>query len=503
MANSMDEDVKFGTSGLRGLADQLLAGSAYRYALAFCKILQQADAANDPIKVLVGRDKRPSSPQLSAQVIQAVSDAGLKAVDCGQVPTPALAFAAQRQAAGAIMVTGSHIPSDRNGLKFYDLGGEITKAGEQLIAARTRDLADRVPSPPDLSKPSMTDVAHDHVLGFWHDRYRGLMPKDTLNRLRVGVLVGSSIAAESLCEILAGYGATIVEFGVHEHFAPLDTEAVDEKALAASSTAQAEHDLDGVVSTDPDGDRPLVIAEDGQILRGDLLGWITAHWLGADHVSTTVNANSAIRTNEGLGVDRTRIGSPFVIESISQAQANGAQLPVGFEPNGGFLLGGNATIHGKRLLALATRDSFLPILATLSAAAKNAHRLSELRDRYRFKAMASDRLKDVEPGTSAALINRLRTDETARHAFFESFGRISAIDWTDGMRVTLQLEPGSVSRKKLAANDDRVSDRIIHLRPSGNAPELRCYVEGDEADWLLAAALNRLRGMLDRSHWAL
>ena len=56
---------------------------------------------------------------------------GMTAVGCGVVPTPALALEAARRGAAAVMVTGSHIPFDRNGLKFYRPGGEeITKADE-------------------------------------------------------------------------------------------------------------------------------------------------------------------------------------------------------------------------------------------------------------------------------------------------------------------------------------------------------------------------------------
>lgn len=63
----------------------------------------------------------------------AAEDCGVEAVDCGLLPTPALALAAAGEA--AVMVTGSHIPADRNGLKFYLPAGEISKAEEVAISA--------------------------------------------------------------------------------------------------------------------------------------------------------------------------------------------------------------------------------------------------------------------------------------------------------------------------------------------------------------------------------
>ncbi|MDN3591556.1 hypothetical protein QWZ12_13170 [Methylobacterium adhaesivum] len=44
--------------------------------------------------------------------------AGFRVVDCGAFPTPALALGAMRRGSCAVMVTGSHLPEDRNGLKF-------------------------------------------------------------------------------------------------------------------------------------------------------------------------------------------------------------------------------------------------------------------------------------------------------------------------------------------------------------------------------------------------
>tara|TARA_B110000908_G_C10080263_1_gene369255 strand:+ start:225 stop:437 length:213 start_codon:yes stop_codon:yes gene_type:complete len=66
-------------------------------------------------------------------VMDACRAAGLAVTDCGDLPTPALALAAIGARAAAVMVTGSHVPADRNGLKFYTPDGEITKIDEMAI----------------------------------------------------------------------------------------------------------------------------------------------------------------------------------------------------------------------------------------------------------------------------------------------------------------------------------------------------------------------------------
>ena len=56
-------------------------------------------------------------------------------------------------------------------------------------------------------------------------------------------------------------------------------------------------------------------------------------------------------------------------------------------------------------------------------------------------------------------------------AFSSTAGKVAAVDVTDGLRMTF-------------ANED-----IIHLRPSGNAPEFRCYTESSSIQRVLE--LNR------------
>ena len=151
---------------------------------------------------------------------------------------------------------------------------------------------------------------------------------------------------------------------------PIDTEAVAPADADRIAAWVAEHRLDALVSTDGDGDRPLVADERGAVLRGDAVGILTARALGADAVATPLNATTAIeRSGWFARVERTRIGSPFVIAALERLAAAGAALPVGFEANGGFLLGGVATgAEGRTLAPLPTRDAMTPILALLAAA---------------------------------------------------------------------------------------------------------------------------------------
>lgn len=120
---------KFGTSGLRGLVTELTPDLVRAHVAAFLRACPLGSG------LFVARDLRDSSPRIVADVIAAAHGIGVDVTDCGAVPTPALALAAMGAGAAAVMVTGSHIPADRNGLKFYTPTGEITKTDESAILA--------------------------------------------------------------------------------------------------------------------------------------------------------------------------------------------------------------------------------------------------------------------------------------------------------------------------------------------------------------------------------
>lgn len=447
--------LKFGTSGLRGLVSELVGLPAYSHVRAFCAMITEDGAAGPGGEVLIGRDLRSSSPLIAAQCARAVADAGLVPLDCGAVPTPALALASQQVRAPSIMVTGSHIPDDRNGLKFYRSEGEIDKADEVRILAHHAALGlSAVPTEPVTARSL-------DALSAYRARYVAFFGAEVLAGLVVGVYQHSAVGRDVLCEILEALGAKPVALGRSDRFIPVDTEALRPEDVALAAGWARENRLDAIVSTDGDADRPLVADEAGRFLRGDLVGVLTARFLDADAIVTPVTSNSAL-DRPGLfpKVLRTRVGSPYVIAGMAEAAAGGAARVVGFEANGGVLLGSDVERGGRRLAALPTRDAVLPILAVLSAVAEAGTPLSRLAAERNFAIALSDRLQEVPQEKTAALIARLDGDDPAfRETAFAAHGGVAARDRRDGLRLTLG------------------DGNTVHFRASGNAPELRVYVE--------------------------
>jgi phosphomannomutase len=454
---------KFGTSGLRGLVTELGDDLCGGYVTAFLGVVGPCT------HLCIGRDLRPSSPRIAAAVAAAARAAGVAVRDFGEVPTPALAMIAGQMGAPAVMVTGSHIPADRNGLKFYSPTGEITKDEELAISARMAAAGARTPV---VTRPlGASDPA---AAAGYLARYVEFLGADALTGARIGVYQHSSVARDMLCDLIAALGGVPVALGRADHFIPVDTEAVPDEMRAALRAWASDRSLAAILSADGDADRPLLTDAAGAVIPGDVLGHLTARALGANVVVTPVSSNTMIERAQVFDrVIRTRIGSPFVIAGMDQALAAPCR-PVGFEANGGFLLGFAARRDGHELAPLMTRDAVLPMLMPLIAAREAGLGLHDLLAGLPQRHTAADRLEGVATDRSLALVAALSGDADARAGFFDGHGPESGLDLTDGLRVSFQ------------------SGLILHLRPSGNAPELRCYAEADTEARAIAAMRDTL-----------
>ncbi len=463
--------VKFGTSGARGLATQLTDLVAYSYTKGFLQYLRECgDLPATAREVAFGGDFRPSTDRIMNAAMKAAEDLGYAAINCGKVPSPALALLGLEKGIPAVMVTGSHIPFDRNGIKFNKCAGEVLKEDEAGITRQVVELPDGLfdanggfASAAIPSRPVATAAVEAYVA-----RYLNFFPKDCLKGLKLGVYQHSAVARDVMVQILSGLGADVTPLGRSETFIPVDTEAIRPEDVALAAQWSKEHAFDSIVSADGDSDRPLISDEHGRWIRGDVAGVLCAKFLGADSVSTPVSCNGAVDLSGWFGeVKRTKIGSPFVVSSMLDASKRGKTCVVGYEANGGFLLNSPVSRDGRTLRQLPTRDAAIVHIGLLLLARREGKTLAQLVATLPPRYTASGLLKNCPVEKSAAILERFTTGDDAKdHAqLVAAFGLlvggsgVQAVNRTDGVRVTF-------------ANGE-----IIHLRPSGNAPEFRCYTE--------------------------
>ncbi|HEX7570702.1 MAG TPA: phosphomannomutase [Verrucomicrobiae bacterium] len=527
--------VAFGTSGARGLATAMTDQVCYAYTKGFLQYLEGiGELKRAGERVAVGGDFRPSTDRVMAAVCRAADDMGYRAVNCGKVPSPAVALFGLENKIPSIMVTGSHIPDDRNGIKFNKATGEVLKEDEKGMSIQVVELDDALfgadgnfgtpasstarsnfnnqRAVPEAGVPrEVSPVAGENYVM----RYLNFFSHDALKGLRVGVYQHSAVGRDVLVKILSHLGAEVTPLGRSEKFIPVDTEAIRPEDVQLAHDWAATGKYDALVSADGDSDRPLISDEKGNWLRGDVAGILCAKFLEADSISTPVSCNTAV---EKCGwfkeIRRTRIGSPFVVASMMQATAGGAKRVVGYEANGGFLLNSNifcrsrgdeaqtknksetphvvsynfessATPGAKFLRALPTRDAVIVMIGILLLAKAQKKTVSQLAATLPARFTASDRLKDFATEKSVAILAQFNSgSEAADKAAIEKMfgaicGQVAGLNRTDGLRITF------------------TNEEVIHLRPSGNAPEFRCYAEAatdDRAREITALALAAVRG---------
>ncbi|KAF8854788.1 Phosphoglucomutase, first 3 domain-containing protein [Acephala macrosclerotiorum] len=549
------QPLKFGTSGRRGLVVHLTQLEIYTNVVAEIRYLQSLPQPEGGIKAgddfYFAHDLRPSSTELVENgrgglcqaVEQALKDMGMRPINLGAIPTPALTYWALKHGKGSIMVTGSHIPFDRNGYKLNTSKGELMKKDEQPIndqVAITREellSQSYAESPFDNQGVFRNRDSQSTVLPAIGDgraayiqRYLEFFKGEKLQGMKLLAYQHSAVGRDLLVEIFDALGAEVIPAGRSDTFVPIDTEAIDQAQLdtVQSLVSKTGRIFDAIISTDGDSDRPLILAPEGDKLRffgGDLLGMVVAEFLGIDAAVVPISSNDALDRGP-LGPvtePKTKIGSPYVIAGMQRAISKGRRRVVGWEANGGFLTGCDLERNGNVLTALPTRDAFLPILCALFAAKNRKITLPELFDTLPNRFSRASLLRNFPRATSLKIIERFSPPEaiiqdvsydsdhiTVRDAdratlelkepiaerlgqirqelqtvFSVEFGfpQVTQIIYTDGVRI-------------IFSNGD-----VAHFRPSGNADELRIYSVADtqeRADSIAIQGVAEPDGLLRR-----
>lgn len=465
--------VKFGTSGVRGLVVKMTDEICWLYTKAFIQFLEQKHSIKKGSKVAIANDLRSSSPRITKAVIKAVSDSGYEAVYCGEISSPAVMLYGISNEIPSVMVTGSHIPEDRNGIKFNTPFGEVLKEDEKLIVSQEVVIDESVFDENGMfletqKLPKIETAGHTQYV----ERFINFFGAKCLSGKTIGLYEHSSVARGLLKEILEGLGAKVILLGFSPQFISVDTEAIRvEDIKLAKKWAEEYKGIDSIVSTDGDGDRPLVSDEFGNWLKGDIVGVLVAKYMGIDSIATPVSSNTvAEKINHFKNIERTKIGSPFVIEAMNSLLEDKTNKVAGYEANGGFLTANDiVSADGNKITALPTRDAVLPILAFILMSVEKQCTISELLADLPARYTASSKIDDFATEKSQEILKLILAGESDLldkiiSEYFDGQNALQSIDTTDGVRVTL-------------ANED-----IVHLRPSGNAPELRCYTESSSEE---------------------
>lgn len=459
------KDLRFGTSGLRDTVENMTDMECYINTRGFMAYLSRIGEFEAGEAVTLGGDRRPSTPRIKRAVAAAVRDSGGKVDDQGLASSPALACYAMKRGMPGIMVTGSHIPAGRNGIKFTKKSGEVLKSDEGAILAAIVEKREeiRAMSQDDLPfdengsfNPEEAERAATLIRG---DEHEGTAVDEYVERYvevfgetpfppgtRIFMYQHSAVARDAVKKMFEKLGAEVVapdaeieieyagERGERKketvslrspEFVPVDTESVSGRTMAVFRKVMDENGIDIGISLDGDSDRPLLAyrvyregaaTDEVNYVTGDILGLLTVLALerkGAaiDAVAVPVSANDAITrvlVEKGVEITQTKIGSPYVIAAMNASLERHPEWNVfSWEANGGFLTGGDIMVNGKTLSALPTRDAALPLVAVIMMAMEKGVTVSGLLGELPGRYTHADRKKEFPLEAAGAVIGRL------------------------------------------------------------------------------------------------
>lgn len=511
------QPLRFGTSGLRGKVSQMTDLECYINVCGYIAYLKRigpdSGGIRDGAEIFIAGDLRASTPRIMEAVGRAIADSACQIHNCGSIPSSAVCYYAMQNNSPSIMVTGSHIPDDENGIKPNKVNGEVLKEDEtgikEQVAIARKEVYKQLITPGSIfGRDSMLknvfqlpEVDKDARESYIR-RYLDAFPKNCLQDKKIVIYQHSAVGRDILAEILVGLGAEVVPVSRSDKFIPVDTEAIRSEDSQAMEGWALEHQPFALVSTDGDSDRPWLSDEKGRFLRGDLLGVLVAQFLQADFAVVPDSANDAVEKalKDKLRLEFTQIGSPYVVRAMLIAARKGYRRVVGWEVNGGFLTQTDLDINSKTLKALPTRDAVLPLLGALVYAIKQNKTLAELIDSLPQRYASASKIRKFPRAIGQQIINSLlpQDREIIKVEFAEkqlkvlynnNQEKILAISEDPAKRllnIKRMLEkkyfvPCGLNEKirwLRYINGVRIaltSGDIIHFRPSGNSDEFRCY----------------------------
>ncbi|MGA1868291.1 MAG: phosphoglucosamine mutase [bacterium] len=364
----------FGTDGIRGRVNQypMTAQCALHMGAAIAHLCKNSRCDSGQCKVFIGKDTRISGSMLESALVSGICSQGVDAVLVGVIPTPAVAyFTSSMSAHAGIVISASHNPYKDNGIKIFDAQGyKLSQEKEQKI----ENLL--------LSKDIDKLLCSSDKLGICYHLY------DALGRYIVflknsfsknysldGIKIAIDCANGATCRVgpsvFSELGAQVMPLSVMPTGDNINLNCGSEYPEQLAQYV-IEKGMDIGFAFDGDGDRVIVVDENGQILSGDQIIAICASLLKEEGrlmgncVVTTIMSNIGLRVAlEDLGITHlmSDVGDRNVMEMM---RAKGACI--GGEQSGHLIFFDHHT----------TGDGIIAALQLLICMKKRGEKISEL-----------------------------------------------------------------------------------------------------------------------------
>ncbi len=365
----------FGTDGVRDLAGAgaLEPRNLRRLGRAIAQAARTASPGGagegGALRVLLGRDTRPSGPAIEADLAAGLAAEGARVESAGVLPTPGVSVLVRRHRYGlGIVISASHNPPEYNGVKLFEADG--TKASDELEALVERTYAGLAPAAPAAHTAPVRD-ATDLVEGYV-TALAGLDPKGRIAGRTVVLDCANGATGACARAVFDRLGVRAVALNADGRGDRINagSGALHPEVAAA---AVREHGASAGFSFDGDGDRVIAIDETGAAHDGDDIAFALGLFLKergelpGDAVVATVLSNMGLEIalgERGIALARVPVGDRHVSRKLLEA---------------GLALGGEQSGHIVLARAVGpTGDGIACAVEILRAAAETGAPLSRL-----------------------------------------------------------------------------------------------------------------------------
>lgn len=370
----------FGTDGIRGEFGVFPITPDFLLRLGFGAgrvLVRQAGNTKRRPSVLIGKDTRISGYAIEAALQAGFNSAGVDVYLLGSLPTPAIAHLVKSFHAdmGAV-ISASHNPYHDNGVKFFS--GEGKKISDELQEMINQEL-DALIGDGSSGLSRLTDIKAgnigksyrvDDAKGRYIEYCKGSFPYHlSLNPLKIVVDCANGAGYSVAPRVLRELGAEVIAIhntpdgvNINDNCGSTHPEVLQQAVL--------EHGADVGIALDGDGDRIIMVDEQGNIVDGDSILYILANHLQPKGVVGTLMSNVALELamrERGIEFHRAKVGDRYVMQTL---ETHG--LSIGGEPSGHILC----------LDKSRTGDAIVAGLQVLMCMVEQGVRLSELSAGY-------------------------------------------------------------------------------------------------------------------------
>lgn len=311
-------------------------------------LAQRLERPVEGLRVAVGRDSRLSGPAIVEAFSSVLVDAGVTVLDCGLATTPAMFMSCvfdEISADASVMVTASHLPWNRNGLKFFTADGGVESS--DIVAITDLALARESSLPEPAAKGAIERVA---LIDRYAAHLRGIIcgqlgDDSPLSGLTVVVDAGNGAGGFYPTKVLAPLGADVSasQFlepdGTFPNHIPNPENA---EAMASITAAVKAAGADLGIIFDTDVDRSSAVDEHGREINRNAIVALAATLVAQSHPGTTVVTDSVtsdelteyLENTLGLHHLRYRRGYRNVINKMLELVEEGTDCQLAIETSG-------------------------------------------------------------------------------------------------------------------------------------------------------------------------